>query len=115
MEESSTQRLRSMYSLVYHGFTVEFKLKPVSVILLALMVSFHKDKKFCWLSLESLAMLTGTTEPTVLKHLELLRKKGLIERKPKHPKFGTNQWGLGFEGVSKLLELQRKVESKRRK
>lgn len=100
----------AMYSWIYHGFSKEFKLKPVSIILLAIIASYHKDHLDCWHSLASLAQLTGSTQPTVLKHLKELRKIGLIEKGPPHPNYGTTQWGLGIIGVSKFQEIQRIID-----
>ena len=98
-----------MYSLVYHGFTEEFGLKPVSIVLLAIIASYSEGGLLCWHGLASFAELTGSTQPTVLKHLGILRKLGLIERGPPHPKYGTNQWKLGLVGESKFEEIQKNL------
>jgi len=104
---------QAMYSWIYHGFTTEYKLKPVSVILLAIIASYHSDSSVCCLSIQSMSKMAGTTPPTVIKHLRILKKLGLIESTMKHPRYGTNQWQLGLVGEAHLFRLQEIIENRK--
>lgn len=99
----------SMYSIIYHGFTKDFQLQSVSVILLSIVASYSRDNKTCWLSQGSMAGLAGTSVPTVHKHLQILEKLKLIEKNSKHKKYGTFQWKLGSTGERKMEEIQKRL------
>jgi DNA-binding MarR family transcriptional regulator len=115
-EYRKVSKLDSMYSVLFHGFTIEFDLKPISILLLSIIATFRRANLTCWLSNENLAKMTGSTRTTVIKHLHLLEKKELIQRKEeKHERFGTNVWELGFRGEVKFIELQKLLTPRKKR
>lgn len=99
----------SQFSIVFHGYTKPFKLRSTDILLLAIIATYSYQKRMCWHSQKSLAVLTGVSEPTVKSSLGKLKQLGLIERGPRHPKYGTDQWKLGLEGERKMYDIQKEL------
>jgi|ERR1035437_2199313 DNA-binding MarR family transcriptional regulator len=99
----------SMYSTIYHGYTKAFNLEPVGILLLAIIATYSQNNRMCWHSQGTLAELTKSSIPTVIKHLKILEDLDLIERGPRHLRYRVVQWKLGPQGEYKMEEIQKRM------
>ena len=118
-EEPAKYPLDGMYAVVYHGLAPRFKLKPIEILLVAIIASLSRKTGYCYASNTTLASMTGLTSMAVLTNLQNLEEKELIKRGPNKGRKGTIQYKIGPEVEYWLKNFKRQIrfveEEKRNK
>lgn len=77
------RKINGKFGIHAASVTLDPTIPPVSKCLYSVLTIFAGEKNSCFPSIETLVQVTGMSRDTIYRHLDILEKRGIIERQHK--------------------------------
>ena len=105
----SPETIERMYCTVFYGLSQKYGLSPTESHLTTIILSFHINKKPCYISEASFAEILRVSIQTINSSLQELERKGVIDRADRRGRKGTILWQITEKTQAHLQYIRDRI------